>query len=230
MVLQRLAQVMATEPSRVLQELVEAARDLCGADSAGISLETVDEKGASAFHWAALSGRDSPLLNALLPLTFLPCTICIQEQRPQLVQVPAANLKKLGVRAARVSSGMLIPWTSDGQRGTLWVLAHGRKQAFTQADYKLMRTFADFAATAYRNLRLHQRSLQSASAAASASTAHILAHNINNPLQSITNSLFLAAHGGPNAATYAEQALSDLTRLSQLVRDLLSAYRNPVVH
>ena len=71
------------------------------------------------------------------------------------------------------------------------------------------------------------RVLREASATASSAMAHTLAHHINNPLQSITNSIFLALHSGDPASRelHLEQASSDLRRLSKLVGDLLLLHR-----
>jgi hypothetical protein len=54
--------------------------------------------------------------------------------------------------------------------------------------------------------------------------ANELAHQINNPLQSLTNILFLAATGnnGPGGKIVAESAAPDLERLSNLVKRLLA--------
>ena len=50
-----------------------------------------------------------------------------------------------------------------------------------------------------------------------------LAHNINNPLQSLTNLVYLAAEtrNGTDAKTLAEEMSADLKRLSELVRKIL---------
>ena len=71
------------------------------------------------------------------------------------------------------------------------------------------------------------RVLREASAPASSAMAHTLAHHINNPLQSITNSIFLALHSGDSASRdqHLEQASNDLRRLSKLVGDLLLLHR-----
>lgn len=71
------------------------------------------------------------------------------------------------------------------------------------------------------------RVLRETSAAASSAMAHTLAHHINNPLQSITNSIFLALHSPDNGARkqHLEQASEDLRRLSLLVGDLLLLHR-----
>ncbi|WP_419804457.1 histidine kinase dimerization/phospho-acceptor domain-containing protein [Terriglobus sp.] len=74
------------------------------------------------------------------------------------------------------------------------------------------------------------RVLREASASASSAMAHTLAHHINNPLQSITNSIFLALHSRDSSSRtlHLEQASEDLRQLSKLVGDLLLLHRPTV--
>ena len=69
--------------------------------------------------------------------------------------------------------------------------------------------------------------LRETSAAASSAMAHTLAHHINNPLQSITNSIFLAMHSADlnDRTLHLEQASEDLRHLSKLVGNLLLLHR-----
>ncbi len=59
---------------------------------------------------------------------------------------------------------------------------------------------------------------------AAAAMANDLAHKINNPLQSLTNVLYLAAEGhhGEDAKAMGQQAFADLEKLSALVKKLLA--------
>jgi nitrogen-specific signal transduction histidine kinase len=88
----------------------------------------------------------------------------------------------------------------------------------------MMQVLADFAATGVRQQRQQKILLEHAKAAAAAAMANELAHKINNPLQSLTNILYLAAEGqdGKDAAAVGRQALEHLTRLSALVEKLLA--------
>ena len=54
--------------------------------------------------------------------------------------------------------------------------------------------------------------------------ANDLAHKINNPLQGLTNVLYLATEGynGEEAKVVGQQAFDDLEKLSALVRKLLA--------
>jgi DNA-directed RNA polymerase specialized sigma24 family protein len=51
--LRRLTHCFVQSPDTILQELVNAAVELCGADSAGISLETEEKDDANYYHWVA---------------------------------------------------------------------------------------------------------------------------------------------------------------------------------
>jgi hypothetical protein len=64
--LQRLSRALLEKPETILQELVDAAVDLCGADSAGISIEREDGNEQEFYHWIATAGSYSGFLNAIL--------------------------------------------------------------------------------------------------------------------------------------------------------------------
>ena len=102
-------------------------------------------------------------------------------------------------------------------------MAHGRDMAFDSEDLKLMQILAEFAAMGIRQQRQQKLLVDKASAAAAAAMADELAHKINNPLQGLTNILYLASQGhhGESAKAVGQEALGDLERLSALVKQLL---------
>src|ERR1700753_3325142 len=63
--LQRLSRALLESPDTILQELVNAAVDLCGADSAGISIEKENGSDQEFYHWIATAGDYSAFLNAI---------------------------------------------------------------------------------------------------------------------------------------------------------------------
>src|ERR1700727_716546 len=65
--MQRLARAFVDNPDTILQELVNAAVELCGADSAGISIEKEGGTDKEFYHWVATAGQYSDFLNAILP-------------------------------------------------------------------------------------------------------------------------------------------------------------------
>ncbi len=222
--LKRIADVFVQDPAAILQELVHAAVDLCGADSAGISMEKPDGTDDDFYHWVATAGEYSPFLNATLPRFPSACGICLDRQRPQLFRVGQPFFDLLGVVAPLVTDGILLPWQVEESRGTIFIMAHERHQAFDQEDCRLMQILADFAAMGVRQHRQQQTLLVQARSAAAVAMANHLAHMINNPLQGLTNTLYLAAQGhfGPDARALGAQTADDLAKLSSLVQELLA--------
>jgi signal transduction histidine kinase len=207
----------------MLQELVNSAVELCGADSAGISIERPDSSDAEFYHWVATAGHYSSFLNAILPRYPSACGICLERGRPQRFLVGQRFFDIMGIQAPLVTDGILLPWQIDDTRGTIFIMAHGRNEAFDRNDLKTMQLLAEFAAMAVRHRKQQQSLLEKTSAAAAAAMANQLAHEINNPLQSLTNLLYMAVEGLElsEAREVNRQALADLERLTSLVRKLL---------
>lgn len=136
----------------------------------------------------------------------------------------------MGIEAPLVTDGLLLPWGADDTRGTIFVMAHGRTEAFDSDDCRMMETLADFAAMAVRNQKQQRELLAQASLKAASVMANDLAHKINNPLQSLTNLAYLATQdeGATHVKALAEVFSADLKRLSDLVAKLLVAQRAAV--
>ena len=211
-------------PDTILQELVNAAVDLCGADSAGISIETDEKSDANFYHWVATAGQYNGFLNAVLPRYPSACGICLERGKPQLFRVSQRFFDIMGIQAPLVTDGILLPWQVEETRGTIFIMAHGRTAAFDKDDGQLMRVLADFAAMAVRHRRQQQALLEQAKAMGAAAMANKLAHRINNPLQSLINVAYIAAEGQSdhNAKTLGQALSGDLRRLSAVVMESLA--------
>jgi hypothetical protein len=221
--MQRIARAFVESPETILQELVKAAVDLCGADSAGISIEKADRTDEQFYEWVAVAGKYSGFLHAVLPRYPSACGICLDRGGPQAFRVGQRFFDVMGIDAPLVTDGILLPWQAEDTRGTIFVMAHGRDEAFDLNDCRLMRVLADFAATGVRQQRQQKLLIEQASATATAALANNLAHKINNPLQALTNLLYLAGEGhyGAEATALGHEAAGDLDKLSVLVRKLL---------
>ncbi|WP_348267605.1 GAF domain-containing protein [Edaphobacter paludis] len=220
----RLARAFVSNPDTILQELVNAAVDLCGADSAGISMEREDRTDENFYHWVATAGEYSGFLNATLPRYPSACGICLERGQPQIFRVTQRFFDLMGVDAPTVTDGLLLPWQVDETRGTIWIMAHGRTEAFDADDCRMMQVLANFAAMGVRQQRQQKILMEQASAAAAAAMANDLAHKINNPLQSLTNVVYLAAEAksGGDAKALALDLSEHIQRLSLLVGKLLA--------
>jgi hypothetical protein len=219
----RLACTFIESPDTILQELVNSAVNLCGADSAGISIEREDKTDDNYYQWVATAGLYADFLNATLPRNPSACGVCLERGQPQHFRVTQRFFDLMGVDAPTVTDGILLPWQVDEMRGTIWIMAHGRTEAFDGDDLRLMQVLADFAAMAVRHQRQQRTLMKQATAAAMAAMANDLAHKINNPLQSLTNLVYMAAEGvqGGDAKTLANELSEHLQRLTVLVGKLL---------
>jgi His Kinase A (phospho-acceptor) domain len=222
--LQRLSRALLEKPDTILQELVSAAVDLCGADSAGISIEKEGGSDQEFYHWIATAGAYSGFLNAILPRNPSACGLCLERGHAQHFTVSKKFFDILGVEAPLVTDGILLPWNTEETRGTIFVMAHGRAEAFDANDARLMTMLADFAAMGYRQQRQQVRLIAQERAAAAAQMANRLAHEINNPLQSMTNAAYLLAEGSAkeDSKLLGRELSDDIRRLSGLVQELLS--------
>lgn len=222
--LQRLAQTFVVKPESLLQELAQTALELCEADSAGVTLETRSVNGESGLEWVAVAGRFSPFSRACFPFVNTACGTGIDRGCPQWFRMDQAFYDTLGIQADPVTDGILIPWRTGTVRGTVWIMAHERTQAFDTNDVRLMETLSSFAAMAFRQRRQQRLLVEQASAAAAAAMANELAHSINNPLQSLTNLVYLASEDGNpiGSRELAGQMSFELQRLSGIVEGLLA--------
>ena len=219
----RIAKAFVEDPQTILQELVDSAVELCGADSAGISIEMADGSDENFYQWVATAGQYENFLDAVLPRYPSACGMCLERGRPQLFRVGQRFFDRMGVDAPIVTDGMLLPWTVDQTRGTIWIMAHGRTEAFDRNDLEMMELLADFAAMGVRHQGQQKLRVAEATAAATNALADALAHKINNPLQSLMNLAYLATIGEPggDAKDLAGQMAEHIERLSVLVKKLL---------
>jgi hypothetical protein len=222
--MRRIAHALVEHPETILQVLVETAVDLCGADSSAISLEKEDPTEDAYYRWVAIAGQYSSMYNAVFPRYPSGCFICLERGRPQHVRAFKPYFDLLGITAPPVTDGLMFPWQTDETRGTIYILAHDREVAFDQGDLGIMEILADFAAIGVRQMRQQKLLMERAGLVAEATMANKLAHKINNPLQSLTNILYLAAEGhhGESAKSVGREALGDLERLCSLVKELLN--------
>jgi len=217
--LRRLWRAFTLNPESLLQDLVNIAVEFCGADSAGISLEEPDNK---TFKWIVVAGSFAPYLGGRTPRNYSPCGTCLDSGRAQLYCVTKPYYDHLGVTAEPIIDGMLIPWSSELLRGTLWSVSHSSENAFCSEDYELLRSLADFASLILQHQHQEKLLREAACNRSMAEMAHKLAHRINNPLQSLTNTIFLARQGKENIDEHLIQAETDLKRLAQQVAILLN--------
>ena len=214
----RMARLFLSGPHQILQELVDSSIALCGTEGAGISLLEGEE-----FRWVATGGKFAAFRDARLPASASPCGITLSRDQPQVFSVDVPYFNFIGVPPLPFTDGLLIPWRADDVNGTLWVVPAQDGPPLDIEDLRLLNSFANMAALAVRINGQQQRLHECDIMASGAQMANRLAHEINNPLQSLTNTLYLAAQTHPEP--YLDMALIELKRLSGLVEQLLQVSR-----
>ena len=157
--IQRMGRAVQENPLTILQELVSVAVELCGADSAGISIEREEATESNYYEWVATAGEYTAFLNVVLPRQPSACGVCLERGRPQLFRVGQAFFDLMGVTAPLVTDGILIPWQVETLRGTIFIMAHSRAEAFDAEDCKLMQALAELAAMGVKLQREQVRQL-----------------------------------------------------------------------
>ena len=134
------------------------------------------------------------------------------------------------------SSAIAAPLRStDKVLGVVLFLLRSADRTYAESDVVFAGDLADRIALALHNAMLFtgQRAaqealIQSEKLAAAGRLSAAIAHELNNPLEAITNLLFLIETDPEVAATarnYAKEALSELERLSHITRQSLGFYR-----
>ncbi len=113
--MRRLAETMATDPSKTFQVCVKLALELCRAESCGISLRERTDDGEDIFRWIAVAGQLKQHLHGTTPRYFSPCGICVDNGAPLLMQRPELVYKYLNV-GPPLQDVLLVPLTERGSK------------------------------------------------------------------------------------------------------------------
>jgi len=219
----RLAEAFVDAPETILQELANSAIDLCGADSAGISVQHLDSAGGVCYKWVATAGVYEHWLDAILPGAPSACSQCLERGGPQLFRVAEPFFELLQVEASTVTDGLLLPWQAGETRGTIWIIAHGREEAFDRTDLDRMTMLASLAAMgvgARERLASQQRQV---AAVASAALVDLLAMRIREPERKLAELVLIAENGktAGNAQALARNLSQPLQALIAIVEKSL---------
>ena len=96
------------------------------------------------------------------------------------------------------------------------------EEAFDESDVRLMEMLANFAAMGFKQQAQQKRLVAQERAAAAAMMANELAHQINNPLQSMTNMAYMVESGTSEDPKSLGAGLSqEIRQLSRLVEKIL---------
>ena len=145
-----LVQEMAGNPGGVLQKCAELAMELCGADSAGFSIQEPGGTGG-VLRWHAAAGAFAADLGGAMPPEASSCGTMMKRDGVLLFDgVEHFFPVLLGVEP-RIHETLLAPWPADGGAvGMLWAIKHTPEGRFDAEDARLLAGLARFASAAHR--------------------------------------------------------------------------------
>ena len=147
-VLADLASRMVDTPHAILKCLSDAAMQLTGAHSAGVSILERDEDG-ERFHWRATSGHFAEHLGGTMPGDRSPCGLVLQQRATLFMMDPVQYFPEVAQLCRPVREMLLAPFYRDGAPvGTVWVVSHTAEKRFDGEDARLLETIARFGSTA----------------------------------------------------------------------------------
>jgi GAF domain-containing protein len=140
-------------PVVTLQKLVDAALELCRADSAGVSvLETVNDR--EQFRWHAISGAFARNVGGGMPRWSSPCGTVLDENRPLLFQRPEHHYPYQIFVQPPIVEALLVPFHLNQRPvGTVWVIAHTDQRQFDNEDVRILTELSRHAAAAVHAMR-----------------------------------------------------------------------------
>jgi GAF domain-containing protein len=152
-VLQRLAAELGNPAGNVLGCLAASALELCGADSAGISLLEPDACDPM-FRWHAIRGDWAKYEGGGLPRDGSPCGVTIARNQTCLMTHPERYFPAVAGAEPAIDEVLLTPFLILGEPlATVWVIFHARndrpQRAFDKEHVRQVESLARFASNAF---------------------------------------------------------------------------------
>lgn len=168
----QLSKVLADDPSAALQQILEIARRLCGAGTAGLSLLRPDSAGQSIVRWEIVSGEMASFAGTLTPRDSSPCGLCLDSGATILVSRPERAFAWMRDTPPPPVEDLIVPlYNNDRQPlGTLWLAHHDHGSHFHADDVRIVEQLA---AQMVLALRLVERNRVSQDALALLESQHL---------------------------------------------------------
>ena len=222
--LHRLMQCFAHRPDHLVQDLVELCKELCHADSVGITMVENLPDGKKLYRWTATSGPVEYLRGHAIEWDRNPCALVISRGAPQLFHRPSKFYRGLYGLPAMIMEALVVPWEEDGKiTGAIWLMTHRQGRKFTEEDVRLTRSLMTFSSLAMNMERKEKTKRELESYRSAAAVANQLAHELNNPLQALTNTLMLLDN--ERNAKVVRVARQQLDRIISIVKTILDLQR-----
>ncbi|HEX6907957.1 MAG TPA: GAF domain-containing protein [Terriglobales bacterium] len=129
-----------------LDALTRAAREVCNAGAAGVSVLVQPAQGDPWFRWETVAGVLAPHAGATSPRDWSPSGATLDRKSPQLFLYPARCYHYLNELKPAIVEGLVVPiFVAGVPWGTLWVVSHEEHCNFDQTDVEAISSLAEFA-------------------------------------------------------------------------------------
>jgi hypothetical protein len=223
--LHRLLRGLSKNLRETLQDTVEAACELCDAEYAGITLVDRLPDDSEVLRWIAATGAMREVVGQPISLDRSLRSV-LKEQKPRLICRPHRLFPHIA-ESWQIAEALLVPWSGEKTGGILWVLTRTDGKRLDGEDVRMLKGLAAFANSAMAKDAVDTCRLDEERVGAAAKVANELAHAVNNPLQALTNALYLM-DGEPGE--HLQDARAQLQRINALVRLILNSNARPFKH
>jgi len=220
--LHRLMRGLSKDLCERLKDTVEAACELCDAESAGITLVEQVPDGTEKLRWIAAAGLIREVVGQTMSLDRNLKNI-VKELKPRLICRPHRLFPQIA-ESWNIAEALLIPWAGDKTAGILWVLTRADSKRLDAEDVRMLKSLAAFADSVIAKDAVESCRLDKERVGAAAKVANELAHAVNNPLQALTNALYLM---DAEPGEHLQDARAQLQRINSLVRVILNSNAQP---
>ena len=153
-----LVQALAASPGTILQSLAEKILDACKADSAGISLLSLDKE---RFEWPAIAGVWEPHIGSGTPRHFGPCGDVLDRDAPLLFKHLERRYEYFHATLPAADECLLVPFYEEGKAvGTIWAIAHNPTRHFDAEDLRQLESLGRFASAAFNAVNAQHAELR----------------------------------------------------------------------
>ncbi|MBS1813320.1 MAG: hypothetical protein JSS87_00425 [Acidobacteria bacterium] len=215
-VMNRLGQFLTSGPDLLLDQLTAACLEACDVSSAAVVL-LQQAGGRSRLHWASVAGNlvTSPEYRFEWEAAM---EAALESQQPGIfMRLAPAGSPSTG--KPHTSECLVVPWqTPSHTQGALVVFSDCMKRCLDPTDLRIAKSLTCFAQLAAEKKEFEDRSARGFASAAR--LANEIAHEINNPLQTLMNSLHLMACDYP-VDMHLKAAREEVRRVAKVMKTIL---------
>ena len=142
--IREISRYLAKDPGAAVRHLLDIARHLCGAGSAGLSLLRQDSAAEANLRWQAVSGALAHHEAIYMPRERSVCGLCLATGIAIVVSRPERVFKRLTETPPLIAKVLIVPLYINASRpvGTLWVVHHDDNARFDRNDTRVLEQLA----------------------------------------------------------------------------------------